>query len=413
MVIRRAGAFSAPIELGSATDLPELAAARGGWAAVAWLARRGREVALTLVVVAPDGRQTRTVLERSRTVALGSPRIGIGPAGDVVALWSRFERDPARVRVARVPAGAPPVFSDLPGALSPRSSGALYAVAVAPGGATLLAWAAEDGLRTVTDGGEPVVLSPGGDASSVTAALNDAGAALVAHGTAAGEVVVTDRAPGGPWAAPRVLDAVAGGPLVADTEGAPVRGSVLAADGRAIVAWSDARAGLPIVAAANGRAGGSWSGPAALSAITREGFSPSLSLDALGEPRALWSELGVGVRGARLAPAATDVTPPAVSARLPARTRLSRSGRFRLSVPVRCSEACDVRLSVRDTGIARALPAGRTVTLRYLASAELGEQLLLRPRLRRPRVDLVVTDRAGNVVRTSRVVRRSRVRVPG
>jgi hypothetical protein len=88
---------------------------------------------------------------------------------------------------------------------------------------------------------------------------------------------------------------------------------------------------------------------------------------------------------------------------------LSRSGRFRLAVPVRCSEACDVRLSVRGTGVTRALPAGRTVTLRYRSSAELGEQLLRRPRLRRPRVDLVVTDRAGNVVRTSRVVH---VRVP-
>ena len=74
-------------------------------------------------------------------------------------------------------------------------------------------------------------------------------------------------------------------------------------------------------------------------------------------------------------------------------------------MPVRCSEACDARLSVRGTGVARALPAGRTTTLRFRAPAELGRELRLRPRSHRVRVRLLVTDRAGNVVRSSRVVR--------
>ena len=50
---------------------------------------------------------------------------------------------------------------------------------------------------------------------------------------------------------------------------------------------------------------------------------------------------------------------------VPTRMRLAGAGRFRLAVPVRCSEACDVRLTVRGISVVRALPAGRTTTLRY------------------------------------------------
>ena len=78
-------------------------------------------------------------------------------------------------------------------------------VAVAPGGATLIAWASSDGVRVLTGAGEPVLVSPSSDASRVTAAINDAGAALVVHQTASNEVVVVERAAGANWAAPRVV----------------------------------------------------------------------------------------------------------------------------------------------------------------------------------------------------------------
>ena len=61
-------------------------------------------------------------------------------------------------------------------------------------------------------------------------------------------------------------------------------------------------------------------------------------------------------------------------------------------------------------GVARALPAGRTVTLRLTAPPELARELLVRPRARRLRLELLVTDRAGNAVRSSRMLR---VRVVG
>ena len=381
--------------------------ARGGWAAAAWLARGRRDTAVTLLVVAPDGRQTRTVIERAPSDFVNWPQVGIGPAGEVTVLWSRIDRRSSqlRLRLARVSPGGPPVVSDLPGVLSPRHSGAPGALAVAPNGATLLAWAAEDGVRVQEGAGDPVLVSPSVGASSVTAAINDAGAALLAHGTSAGEVVLLDRAARPPLAVPARARRRRPRPVRLRlrrnhphprqrARARRTRGRRL--DGHARRTFSRRR----------GRrlGGGSWSGPASLSAITRDGLAPSLFLDARGEPRVLWSERGAGARGARLAPAVSDTTPPVVTARLPARIRLAASGRFRLAVSVHCSEACDARLSVRGTGPARALPAGRTTTLRYRAPAELARELRLHPRSRRLRVRLVVTDRAGNAVRSSRVV---------
>jgi hypothetical protein len=272
-------------------------------------------------------------------------------------------------------------------------------VAVAPGGATLIAWASSDGVRVLTGAGEPVLVSPSSDASRVTAAINDAGAALVVHQTASNEVVVVERAAGANWAAPRVV-ATYMTDRYSSTD-IPANEAILTADGRAVIVWRDERSGSTRVSAVSGRVGGAWSGRATLSAVTRDSFNPAVFLDALGEPRVLWTELGLGVRGARLAAARDDVTPPQVDARLPSRLARTETGGFRAAARVQCSEACDVRLSIRGFGRSRALTAGRTATLRVRASRDLAREF----RGRRLRLLLLVTDRAGNVVRSSRMLR--------
>ena len=179
MVVGRPGAFSAPIPLDGLTDSPSLAVGRGGWTAAVWVTRGRRDAAVMLLVVAPDGRQTRTIIERSLSDLVGGPLVGIGPAGDVTVLWSRITRRSSRLRVARVSAGGAPVVGDVPGALSARYSGAPFALAVAPGGATLLAWAAEDGVRALEGRGDGQralrdrrhARSPAGTATKMAAAV--------------------------------------------------------------------------------------------------------------------------------------------------------------------------------------------------------------------------------------------------
>jgi hypothetical protein len=410
MIVRRAGMFSAPIALADQAVDPDVAAARGGWVAAAWFTGDGDVFTLSLLVVAPDGRETRTTVASFRAAIVGWPRIAITPAGDVTAVWSELNADVRHVRVARVAQGAAPVVSALPGEVR-VGAGAEYSLAVAPGGATLIAWAADDGVRALDGDGAPVLVSTGTTPSTLSAALNDAGAAIVAHGNSAREIVLVERPPGGTWTVPHVLDDVAREASDSlDDQASHVSGAVLAADGRAVVTWSDEHDHLSAVEGANGRVGGPWSGPASLSAATRSGILASSWLDAAGEPRVLWQESRLGLRGARLAAAREDVTAPVVTASLPARARAAEAGRFRLAVPVRCSEACDVRLTVRGEEVTRELPAGRTVTLRYRASAYLGELLLRRSRPLR--VALVVTDRAGNVVRSSRQLQVRVVRRP-
>ena len=216
-------------------------------------------------------------------------------------------------------------------------------------------------MRALDGAGEPVLVSGSVDASSVTAAINDAGAALVAPRNSAGEVVLVDRAPGGPWAAPARAGRRRHRPArLRLCDSPPIRGSVLAADGRAVVGVERHARRAPQ------RGGGQRTGRRSLVRPRRAvGDHPRRrSAPASRSTRAasrvlLWSEDSASARAVRgLAPAASDVTPPVVGARLPARIRLAAAGRFRLAVPVRCSEACDVRLSVRGTGD-RACAAGR------------------------------------------------------
>ena len=278
MVVGRLGAFSAPIPLDGSDRRPE--PRRGAWRLDRGRLghpRRARDAAVTLLVVAPDGRQTRTVLERTRSDFVVAPLVGIGPAGDV---------DGALVAIE-------PPFLAAAGRARQRGRSTRRQRPAGRAEPALLRGAVRAGRRA--ERGDPARVGDGGRRASA-GGRRRAGPGLALRRTLRrsrrrsttrarrSSPTATRRArwcsstalPAAAWAVPRVLGDVAIDPYAsASPSSPPIRGSVLAADGRAVVVWADTREGQLSVTAANGRAGGPWSGPAALSAITRDGVGPS------------------------------------------------------------------------------------------------------------------------------------------
>src|SRR6185436_8731772 len=88
----------------------------------------------------------------------------------------------------------------------------------------------------------------------------------------------------------------------------------------------------------------------------------------------------------------------------------TRNGRFTAPVRVQCSEACDARLTTAageytEVAVARSVPAGGARVLRLRVGGNLADELRRDPKVRRLRFRLVVTDRAGNLVRRSDTLR--------
>jgi hypothetical protein len=431
-VRRPGGGFGARVLSAAGTgDEPRVAVAPGGWAAIGWLEPTlSGTTDVVVAVVAPDGSVRRAVLDRSGAedtdVFLSLPRIGIDAAGTTTAAWSRVREDyevrSLRLRTARSAGGtgwtAP---TELPTG-SARTARDLE-VAVSPAGHTLLAWATGRGIQAALDGEPAATLTGEPDAASPAPAVTDDGTALVAYAAPRRRIMAVDRPAGGAWSAPhRVSGTREGRPArLNESAGGPeivLIASVIGADGRAVVAWP-AYTELGRIAAAAGRVGGAWSAATAVSRATRWAQSPSLALDARGAPQLLWEESTSlahheRLRGARLTPEteapAPDRRAPALSVRFPAQLRLSRRGRIRTRVRVRCSEACDVRARLivpRSHGLELA-PANRGLGPRRAGRVAIATHADEAPRLkhaRRLRVAVLVTDRAGNIARRSRVVR--------
>ena len=366
--------------------------------------------ALVALIVRPDGTSARAVVDRAELI--GDVYAGIDAAGRVTIAWWRYERRRSALLMARFSAGEAPVAAEVPG--SEQSS--VAAVAVAPGGGSLIAWATEGGVSVMLDGGAPVALDTAStDVAALSASLSDDGTALVGYLRRREELV----------------DRLAIGRGVAGSARALVgRGAARSVRQRPVAAGAhDARAGRSRcrrVGGGGGRRveglrrpqpGGAWAPATRLSSITRAAYVTSLAPDAAGVPLVLWAESELGVRGATLAPARADVTAPVVTTRFPARVPRTRDARVTLAVRVRCSEACDARLTIPapdDTNlfdidvfgdVVQALDPGRTTTLRVRLRSDIAHELVRNPRARRLRMRLVVTDRAGNLVRRGATVR--------
>ncbi|MDA0161237.1 hypothetical protein OM076_13240 [Solirubrobacter ginsenosidimutans] len=410
LVVREpGGAFGAPIVLGgdSTSGAAAVAVAPGGWVAVAWIER---DVGLTVLVRRPDGSEVRTLLEPFPGVLdISDAHVGINASGDVTVAWTRFDRRTMRLRVARGVAGAAPVAG--PDLASPAESFGELALAIAPAGGSLVAWTDADGAHAILDGQPPAVVAPAAPGAQLAAGLADDGTALLVYMAGGSEIVAAERV-AGEWLQPRVLSPARAGVDRNQDHGSSEELQLdvqvaLGAGGRAAVAWT----AIPRqIVGAVGAVGGRWSAATRLSSATRIAYALNLAVDAGGVPRALWSEAGLGARGAAPAAAPLDASPPAVTARLPSRVRPTADGNIVVTARVRCSEACDARLAFaggeNDRGnISQALEPGATETLRLRASDELQYELIAGRAARRLRLTLLVTDRAGNLVRRSVALR--------
>lgn len=464
LVIRRPGGVFGSAVVPARPDpsafSPRVAAAPGGWVAAAWLQQarvgRGIEEQVAAAVVSPDGNVRGAVMDRARltsgeaSISLSVPDVGIDRYGVATVTWTRWRVNPEerafghRVRVARTTTGAtawrPAVTlgaSDHPP--DPYDGTPLVGLAVAAEGPVLLAWDTPTALRSVAGDtsalGPTTTLAQVSGAATPTVALTDSGRALVAFSRQGSsrsgpfpraEVLAVDREAVGPWAAPH---RISGEP---SDQGIPPEGtplgdevqltSAVSANGQAIVAWSAYQRDVTRAVVATGRTGGAWSAPQPVSLATRDAaLTPWATLSLTGDPLALWTEspsTSGTIRATRLAadtqvPPA-DVAPPSLIVRLPARAQATRAWNVALRLRVECSEACDVRARLVDPDVdvdvggelaysvrAAAANQPRMLTVKGKVPLSTWQQ---RRRVQRRRLEVLATDRAGNLTRRSQIV---------
>ncbi len=408
LYVRRGGTFAAPVKLGY--DADDLAVAPGGWVVAAGLRLNPPRLALMATTIAPDGTARSSVLGRNRATRTHEletpldPHAGIDAQGRATVAWSVARYGGTYdVRAATPGEAARVVARDVSYRILVQAS--QVDVAVTPAGHTLLVWADGKGIAATLDGAARQRLNREPLAGLPAAELADDGTGLIAYATPEA-ILTTDRAGTGPW----VTHSLAHHPATGDEE-TPTVVQVWtspAPDRRAAVAW-----GHPLTAA-NGRAGLAWTPAIAQSSITREGDSPSLTLTPGGEPRLVWVEYADDapsrVRGSRLsAVGPADTTPPVLGATLPTRTPRTKTGEVTLRVPATCSETCDATVQLVGgrriyASAVRELAASQQETLELRIDFFPGLLFVAGRRLRHPRLEVVVTDRAGNAARTSGTV---------
>jgi hypothetical protein len=358
----------------------DVAAASGGWVAVAWTDLKGR---MLVAIRQPDGTIVRRVLDSG---LVSAPAVGIDSSGTVLVAWRvqrcRYAGDcDWSVRWA----GGTGLTrgSELPGASA-------VDVVVSPAGHRVLAWATGDGTFAQLDDAPAARI--GARSWDVVAAVNDAGAAVVAADQRGPSVA--QHPAGGSWSA---LDDVADGHVIDAylLDDSRQVSAVLAADDQAAVAWLSRDYPGPFgVYGSAGTIGGDWGPATRLSSVLWEAqVPPFVTLGPAGEPWVTWDE-GVTRTFTRSAKPVRGALPDTT----PLRATLTLSARRgRVKARVRCSKPCDAVLRVGESENERELRANRTSSL-----------WLDTPGARRVRATVLVADRAGNVQRATRTLRPGR-----
>lgn len=362
--------------LGEDVSQLDVAAAPGGWVAVAWTDLEGR---MLVAVRRPDGTISRRVLD---TGLLSTPAVGIDSSGSVLVAWRvQTCRDTDDCDWSVRWAGGTGLT---PG---PELHGAIAVdVAVSAAGHRVLAWATGEGTYAQLDNAPAARI--GERSSDVVAAVNDAGAAVVAADQRGPSLA--QHPAGGSWS---VLDDVAGGHVIDAylLDDSRQLSAVLAADGYAAVAWLSRDYPGPFrVYGSAGTIGGAWGPATRLSSVLREADVPLVALGPAGEPWVAWDE-GVTLTSTRSAKPVRGAQPDMT----PLRATLALSARHsRVRARVRCSKPCDAVLRVGNSETERELRANRTSSVWLDVSGA--------PRVR---ATVVVADRVGNVHRATRTLR--------
>lgn len=394
-VVRAVGSLDSPLYL--VVDTPDgeqhatklsanvsyldVAVAPGGWVAVAWMDVEGR---MLVAVRRPDGTIAKRVLDNG---ILSAPAVGIDRSGTVLVAWRvRTCRDTDECEWSVRWAGGAGLTR------GPELAGAVAVdVAMSAAGHRVLTWTTEDATFAQLDDAPGARI--GDRAWDVVAAVNDAGAAIVAADQ--GGPAVAQHPAAGTWS---VLDDVADGHVIDAylLDDARQLSAVLAADGYAAVAWLSRDYPGPFrVYGAAGTVGGAWGPATRLSSVLRDARVPFATLGPAGEPWVGWEE-GLSYMAMRSAKPARGAQPDTT----PLRATLTLSARRgRVKARVRCSKPCDAVLRVGKSETERELRADRTSSVWLDVSSA-----------RRVRATIVVADRVGNVQRASRTLRPGRPR---
>ena len=314
-----------------------------------------------------------------------------------------------RLRTARATAGGPPaVGPDLPGVAADAGA---FALASSPVARTLLVWSTETGLQARVDGEAPRVVDATTRVSRPAASITDDGAAVIAYGSSSREMVIVDRAAGGDWAIPHVL--ATGAPDTdaygASSDDQQVPYTLVQAGGRAVVAWAATSEGTLGVSAAAGQAGGAWAPrrPCLRSRAMRARSASRCLVQALrawsGMSRVVVFSGRCSTRPRRHGRADRDRDPAAAAGADADRAARRRGARALLGGLRR---ALGRRERPGHRWARRSHPCGgQAATLRLPRVREFERTLVLEPRARLIRFELLVSDRAGNRVRRTRAVR--------
>ncbi len=270
------------------------------------------------------------------------PDIAVDPAGNAVAVWSRFDGANYRIQAASKPVGGPwgaPVDLSAPG-----GDAAEARVAIDLAGNAIAAWTRFDGSNEVIQaasrplggawGAADDLSLPGQDADEPDVALDQAGNALVIwQGSDGADIIVQVRSKpaGGTWGVVIPLseagedafgaevavnargDAVAawqrfeGADTIAQAATMPagaewgsrtslsvagadayVSGAAVDPAGNVVVLWWRSNGTHQVIQAASKPAGGAWLAPTTLSLAGQTAYGPDLAFDQAGNAIAVW-----------------------------------------------------------------------------------------------------------------------------
>jgi hypothetical protein len=361
-----------------------VAAAPGGWTAIAWQRTSSKSTTLRLRITAPDGAtRSGSIATATERAPLYASAVAVDAAGGAIVTATRGEESKlVDVLVSVVAPGA------MPGAAKRIGKGvgvadidyevAPVAAATDPEGHIVASWQSSRGLVTATGttraGLDAPRRVPDLDAQgSPVVRVNDTGAAIVAYGAFGNDSyptvdVIGRPARDAPFSPPH--DVLTGRPATkarsagdeddGESPGIVRLNAMLGEDGRAAVVFNgyvdepgpageEALAAFGVSLAATRAADGTWRSAEVLSRPSRnsEVGAPALGLSPQGAPRAYYvedsSRSGNLLKTRELWPAVVpaDRAPPVVTATLAAGTRVGSKGIGPVRIRVRCNEACD------------------------------------------------------------------------
>ena len=295
------GGWSPPVDLSaagrSATE-PQVAVDPAGNAVAVWSRTNGSHTVIQ-GASKPAGGDWTPVLDLSDSERNAvEPDVAVDPAGNAVAIWSRFDGSDDIVQGALLPRGgsgwSEPIDLSTVGedADEPR-------VAVDGAGNAVAVWSRLEGSNTIAQAayrgsgatwGTPKDLSKaGGNAKEPQLAVDPAGSAVAVWSRTTGglgTVQAADMAPGGGWL--EALDLSGVGEDATEPD-------VALAGGRAIAVWSAGDAGpYTTIEAREKPAGGAWQSTQDLtqSGLTQTVVTPRVALDPRGNAEAAWARSG-------------------------------------------------------------------------------------------------------------------------